>query len=131
MQLYQHDFSEIRDLPLTRHGTFTYAYLDHYFTEPAREAYFIEAGGELGSAAEREGERTALLHSSTPTVGDQARDAKRCFARVAGDARSLWPKCEGAGLVRGKRQFTKSRARARAKQADVARDLVEASGERV
>ncbi|TQM82929.1 putative acetyltransferase [Saccharothrix saharensis] len=51
VQLYQHDFSEIRDLPLTRHGTFTYAYLDHYFTEPAREAYFIEVGGELAGFA--------------------------------------------------------------------------------
>ncbi|WP_447004169.1 GNAT family N-acetyltransferase [Saccharothrix isguenensis] len=46
IQLYQHDFSEIRELPLTRHGTFGYSYLDHYFTERAREAYFIENGGE-------------------------------------------------------------------------------------
>ncbi|WP_367135533.1 GNAT family N-acetyltransferase [Saccharothrix sp. HUAS TT1] len=51
IQLYQHDFSEIRDLPLTRHGTFTYAYLDHYFTEPGREAHFIEANGALAGFA--------------------------------------------------------------------------------
>ncbi|MFD1149178.1 GNAT family N-acetyltransferase [Saccharothrix hoggarensis] len=52
IQLYQHDFSEIRDdLPLTRHGTFAYPYLDHYFTEPAREAYFVEAAGELAGFA--------------------------------------------------------------------------------
>ncbi|MEU4739405.1 GNAT family N-acetyltransferase [Actinosynnema sp. NPDC023658] len=51
IQLYQHDFSEIRDLPLTRHGTFGYPYLDHYFTEGGREAYFIEARGELAGFA--------------------------------------------------------------------------------
>lgn len=51
VQLYQYDFSEIRDLPLTRHGTFTYRYLDHYFTERAREAYFIEVGGGLAGFA--------------------------------------------------------------------------------
>ncbi|GAB2982735.1 GNAT family N-acetyltransferase [Saccharothrix stipae] len=51
IQLYQHDFSEIRDLPLSRHGTFGYPYLDHYFTEPAREAYFIEVGGGLAGFA--------------------------------------------------------------------------------
>jgi predicted acetyltransferase len=51
IQLYQHDFSEIRELPLTRHGTFGYSYLDHYFTEQTREAYFIEAGGELAGFA--------------------------------------------------------------------------------
>ncbi len=51
IQLYQHDFAEIRDQSLTRHGTFTYPYLDHYFTEPGREAYFIEVAGGLAGFA--------------------------------------------------------------------------------
>ncbi|WP_020667374.1 GNAT family N-acetyltransferase [Amycolatopsis nigrescens] len=51
VQFYQYDFSEIRDLELTRHGTFTYRYLDPYFTEDAREAYFITVDGELAGFA--------------------------------------------------------------------------------
>jgi len=51
LQLYQYDFSEIRELDLTPHGTFTYRYLDPYFTEPAREAYFVTVDGRLGGFA--------------------------------------------------------------------------------
>lgn len=47
IQLYCYDFSEIRGYDLTAHGTFTYRYLDHYFTEDTREACFITAGGAL------------------------------------------------------------------------------------
>jgi predicted acetyltransferase len=47
IQLYCHDFSEIRGFDLTVHGTFTYPYLDHYFTEDTREACFITVGGTL------------------------------------------------------------------------------------
>jgi predicted acetyltransferase len=47
IQFYQYDFSEIRDLAWTRHGTFTYRYLDAYFTEADREAYFITVDGHL------------------------------------------------------------------------------------
>lgn len=47
VQFYQYDFSEIRDLALTRHGTFIYRYLDPYFTEADREPYFITVDGQL------------------------------------------------------------------------------------
>ena len=47
IQLYCHDFSEIRGYDLTAHGTFTYRYLDHYFLEETREACFITADGAL------------------------------------------------------------------------------------
>ena len=47
IQLYCYDFSEIRGYDLTAHGTFTYRYLDHYFTEDTREACLITAGGAL------------------------------------------------------------------------------------
>jgi predicted acetyltransferase len=51
LQLYQYDFSEIRELDLTPHGTFTYRYLDSYFTESGREAYFVTVDGTLGGFA--------------------------------------------------------------------------------
>lgn len=51
IQFYQYDFSEIRDLALTRHGTFTYRYLDPYFTEMDREADFITVDGQLAGFA--------------------------------------------------------------------------------
>ncbi|EWC62075.1 hypothetical protein UO65_2589 [Actinokineospora spheciospongiae] len=51
VQFYQYDFSEIRDLALTRHGTFTYRYLDPYFTEVGREADFITVDGRLAGFA--------------------------------------------------------------------------------
>jgi predicted acetyltransferase len=47
IQLYCYDFSEIRGYDLTAHGTFVYRYLDHHFTDDAREACFITAGGTL------------------------------------------------------------------------------------
>ncbi|SHF89943.1 Predicted acetyltransferase [Streptoalloteichus hindustanus] len=51
MQFYLHDFSEIREAELTPHGTFVYNYLDYYFTETTREAYFIRADGHLAGFA--------------------------------------------------------------------------------
>jgi len=51
VQFYQYDFSEIRDLAMTRHGTFTYRYLDPYFTEVGREADFITVDGRLAGFA--------------------------------------------------------------------------------
>ncbi len=47
IQLYCYDFSEIRGYDMTAHGTFTYRYLDHYFTEDGREACFITADDAL------------------------------------------------------------------------------------
>ena len=47
IQLYCYDWSEIRGYDLTADGTFTYRYLDHYFTVDTREACFITVGGAL------------------------------------------------------------------------------------
>lgn len=47
LQFYRYDFSAARGYELTSHGTFTYRYLDHYFTEDGREACFITAAGRL------------------------------------------------------------------------------------
>ncbi|MFC0107210.1 GNAT family N-acetyltransferase [Kibdelosporangium aridum] len=51
MQLYLHDFSEIRELSLSPHGTFAYGYLDLYFLYETREAYFISVDDELAGFA--------------------------------------------------------------------------------
>jgi predicted acetyltransferase len=47
LQLYCYDFSEFDGEELTPHGTFTYRYLDHYFTDDDREACLITADGRL------------------------------------------------------------------------------------
>ena len=47
LQLYCYDFSEFDGEELTPHGTFTYRYLDHYFTDADREACLITADGRL------------------------------------------------------------------------------------
>jgi predicted acetyltransferase len=51
LQLYLHDFSEVRPLTLTPHGTFPYRYLDHYFVEAGRDALFIVAGDQIAGFA--------------------------------------------------------------------------------
>jgi len=51
IQSYQYDFSEICDLALSPHGMFVYPYLDAYFTEMAREPYFITVAGDLAGFA--------------------------------------------------------------------------------
>ena len=51
VQFYRYDFSAIRDLELSPHGTYPYRYLDHYFVEAAREALFILADGRLAGFA--------------------------------------------------------------------------------
>ncbi|MBP2473082.1 putative acetyltransferase [Crossiella equi] len=47
IQLYLYDFTEFRPEPITPHGTYDYPYLDHYFTEPGREAHLVHHGPEL------------------------------------------------------------------------------------
>jgi predicted acetyltransferase len=45
LQLYLHDSSEFEPSELSAHGTFDYAWLDSYFTEPTREALLITVAG--------------------------------------------------------------------------------------
>jgi predicted acetyltransferase len=51
VQFYRYDFSAIRDLELSPHGTYPYRYLDHYFVEAGREALFIVADGRIAGFA--------------------------------------------------------------------------------
>ncbi len=51
LQLYIYDFSPIRGFELTEHGTYVYRFLDAYFTEPDRQAWFIRHDGRLAGFA--------------------------------------------------------------------------------
>ncbi|MDQ2729964.1 MAG: GNAT family N-acetyltransferase [Actinomycetota bacterium] len=51
VQLYRYDFSEVRGYELTEHGTFVYRFLDHYWTEPGRHAFFVRVDGRLAGFA--------------------------------------------------------------------------------
>lgn len=47
MELYQYDFSEFNQTNVNRHGLFSYKYLDNYWTEKGRYAFFITVGDAL------------------------------------------------------------------------------------
>jgi predicted acetyltransferase len=47
LELYQHDFSEYDGADVNEHGTYDYTYLDHYWTEKGRDAFFIRVDGRL------------------------------------------------------------------------------------
>ncbi|OZM75094.1 GNAT family N-acetyltransferase [Amycolatopsis antarctica] len=51
LQLYLHDSTEFRDLDLSDDGTYHYEWLDAYFTETDREAYFITIDDVLAGFA--------------------------------------------------------------------------------
>ena len=51
MQLYRYDLSEFRGYELSEHGTFIYRYLDHYWVEPGRHAFFVKVDGRLAGFA--------------------------------------------------------------------------------
>jgi predicted acetyltransferase len=51
LQLYRYDMSEFRDYELTEHGTFIYRFLDHYWSEPGRQAFLIRHDGCLAGFA--------------------------------------------------------------------------------
>nr|WP_255430218.1 GNAT family N-acetyltransferase [Streptomonospora sp. PA3] len=51
LQFHLHDLSEHRGGGPSPHATFDYPYLDHYFTEEAREAFFIASAGRLAGFA--------------------------------------------------------------------------------
>ncbi|MFE5319825.1 GNAT family N-acetyltransferase [Paenibacillus sp. NPDC056579] len=48
MELYQYDMSEYEDeFELNDYGLFGYRYIDHYWTEEGRHAYFVKVDGRL------------------------------------------------------------------------------------
>lgn len=51
MQLYLHDVSEFTNQEPDACGVYHYSYLDNYFEEPEREAFFIRIRGKIGGFA--------------------------------------------------------------------------------
>jgi predicted acetyltransferase len=47
MELYQYDFSEYDDNDLDSHGTFGYAWLDHYWREQGRYPFLVRVDRKL------------------------------------------------------------------------------------
>lgn len=47
LELYQYDFSEYDGGDVNPYGLYGYAYLDYYWTEKGRYAYFIKVDGKL------------------------------------------------------------------------------------
>ncbi|HLI53898.1 MAG TPA: GNAT family N-acetyltransferase [Acidimicrobiales bacterium] len=90
VQLYRYDFSDVRGYELSEHGTFVYRFLDHYWSERGRHAFFIRVDGRLGGfalAREVDGEHevaeffVARRHRRAG-VGRQA--ARLLFGRLPG-----------------------------------------------
>jgi predicted acetyltransferase len=66
-QPYLYDFSELRGPVVTEHGTFGHPYLDHYFTDAERRAYFVRVGGALAG------------FTLTRELGDGSREMREFF----------------------------------------------------
>ena len=47
MQLYMHDFSSFSDTRIDDEGQFNYPYLNHYWAEPDRFPFLVQASGRL------------------------------------------------------------------------------------
>ena len=60
-QLYCHGLSKFRGFEVSEHRTFSYRLLDHYWTEPGRNAFIIRSGDNIAGfalvATTAEGER--------------------------------------------------------------------------
>jgi len=63
ISLYLHDFSGMVPIPISDSGLFEYSYLDHYWTDSNRHAYFIKADGQLaGFVMIRSGDDISTAH---------------------------------------------------------------------
>lgn len=47
IELYEYDFSEFENSDVNKYGLYGYSYLDYYWTEDNRYAYFIKVNGKL------------------------------------------------------------------------------------
>lgn len=60
LEFNAYEFSRLDGADLDPHGTFGYRYLDHYWTEPARHPYLIEASGRIAGLV--------LIRSGPPRI---------------------------------------------------------------
>lgn len=51
IELYEYDFSEYENSDVNSYGLYGYSYLDYYWTEKNRYAYFIKVDGKLAGFA--------------------------------------------------------------------------------
>ena len=51
IELYEYDFSDFEDSDVNAYGLYGYSYLDYYWTEAGRYAYFIQVDGKLAGFA--------------------------------------------------------------------------------
>ncbi len=51
IELYEYDFSEYENSDVNSYGLYGYSYLDYYWTEENRYAYFIKVNGKLAGFA--------------------------------------------------------------------------------
>ena len=51
IELYEYDFSEYENSDVNAYGLYGYSYLDYYWTEENRYAYFIKVNGKLAGFA--------------------------------------------------------------------------------
>jgi len=51
LELYKYDFTEFDPEDVNEHGLYEYKYLDHYWTEEGRHAFFVRADGKLAGFA--------------------------------------------------------------------------------
>ena len=51
IELYEYDFSEYENSDVNAYGLYGYSYLDYYWTEKNRYAYFIKVNGKLAGFA--------------------------------------------------------------------------------
>lgn len=51
LELCQHDYSEFNQADVDEHGLFGYNYLDHYWTEEGRYAFFVKVAGRVAGFA--------------------------------------------------------------------------------
>ncbi|MFO7636039.1 MAG: GNAT family N-acetyltransferase [Clostridia bacterium] len=47
LEKYDYEFSQYDGRDVNQYGLYGYDYLDHYWTEPSRHAFFVKAGGNL------------------------------------------------------------------------------------
>lgn len=63
LELYQHDHAEWDEADLDEYGLYGYKYLDNYWNEPGRHAYFIRVDGKLaGFSMIRDATNTGDMH---------------------------------------------------------------------
>jgi len=71
IELYEYDFSAFNDADLNAYGYYGYKYLDHYWTEENRQAYFVKVNGHYAGFV--------LVNAHCYLIQDDARSIAEFF----------------------------------------------------